>query len=86
MANVIQAIRVLPFPGRLLTQPPLMRGDDVRIWQVQMLKRGWRIKVDGAYGPRSENVCREFQREKHLTVDGIVGPHTWKASFEAPIT
>ncbi|QKW40723.1 peptidoglycan-binding protein [Actinomadura sp. NAK00032] len=48
--------------------------------------RGWRIAADGAYGPRSESVCRSFQAEKGLAVDGIVGPATWRAAWEAPIT
>ncbi|GLW63613.1 hypothetical protein Arub01_18570 [Actinomadura rubrobrunea] len=74
------------WPGRYLTQPPIMRGDDVRTWQAQMRKRGWTITVDGAYGPQSERVCRAFQKEKGLVVDGIVGPKTWRAAWEAPIT
>lgn len=75
-----------PFPGRDITQPPIMTGDDVRTWQAQMRRRGWRITVDGAYGPASESICRAFQGEKGLTVDGIVGPATWRATWEAPVT
>ncbi|WP_233359054.1 peptidoglycan-binding protein [Thermomonospora amylolytica] len=74
------------WPGRYLTQPPMMRGDDVRRWQARMRERGWRITVDGVYGPRSEEVCRAFQREKGLEVDGVVGPVTWRESWAAPIT
>ncbi len=74
------------WPGRYLTQPPIMRGSDVRTWQKRMHARGWRITVDGAYGPQSEGVCRAFQREKGLTVDGIVGPVTWGAAWTAPVT
>ena len=75
-----------PFPGRLITQPPAMRGDDVKTWQAQMRKRGESIAVDGAYGPQSENVCRAFQKERNLGVDGVVGPQTWAVTFTAPIT
>lgn len=75
-----------PWPGRYLRQPPIMRGDDVRRWQARMAERGWRITVDGAYGPESERVCRAFQAEKGLEVDGIVGPKTWRMTWEAPIT
>jgi N-acetyl-anhydromuramyl-L-alanine amidase AmpD len=73
------------FPGRALTQPPPMHGADVKTWQTQMHKRGWKIAVDGTYGPPSEKVCRAFQEEKHLGVDGIVGPKTWAAAWTAPI-
>ncbi|TDD94173.1 peptidoglycan-binding protein [Actinomadura rubrisoli] len=63
-----------------------MHGDDVRTWQTQMRKRGWRVNVDGAYGPSSESVCRAFQEEKGLGADGIVGPATWRAAWEAPVS
>jgi hypothetical protein len=75
-----------PFPGRLLRYPPTMAGADVRTWQQRMRARGWTIDVDGAYGPGSANVCRNFQREKHLGVDGIVGPKTWAAAWTSPVT
>lgn len=75
-----------PFPGRLLRYPPIMRGADVRQWQARMRDRGWKITVDGAYGPGSVDVCRRFQREKRLTVDGVVGPATWRAAWTAPVT
>jgi peptidoglycan hydrolase-like protein with peptidoglycan-binding domain len=69
------------WPGRILRQPPIMRGDDVRRWQQRMRDRGWTIAVDGAYGPQSERVCREFQRRFNLQVDGRVGPITWGRAF-----
>lgn len=74
------------WPGRYITQPPVMHGEDVRNWQSRMRARGWRIAVDGVYGSDSENVCRAFQREKHLTVDGVVGPATWKAAWDSPVS
>jgi peptidoglycan hydrolase-like protein with peptidoglycan-binding domain len=69
------------FPGRTLRQPPVMSGDDVRQWQAQMVRHGWQIAADGSYGPASANACRQLQARKHITVDGIVGPATWKATF-----
>jgi peptidoglycan hydrolase-like protein with peptidoglycan-binding domain len=62
-----------------------MRGENIRTWQVRMRERGWSITVDGAYGLQSATVCRAFQREHRLAVDGIVGPATWRAAWEAPI-
>lgn len=75
-----------PFPGRLLKYPPIMNGEDVRTWQAKMAQRGWRIVVDGSYGPASQTICRQFQQEKRLGVDGIVGPQTWNATWTAPVT
>ncbi|MEU8279804.1 peptidoglycan-binding domain-containing protein [Microbispora bryophytorum] len=75
------------WPGRVLKEAAaMMHGADVRTWQAQMRHRGWSLAVDGAYGPESKAKCEAFQAEKHLTVDGIVGPITWRAAFEAPIT
>ena len=75
-----------PWPGRLLRYPPLTVGDDVRIWQGRMAERGWRIGVDGQYGPQAAEVCKAFQREKGLEVDGIVGERTWGAAWQSPVT
>ena len=77
------------YPGRVLTYAlgrPMMRGTDVRTWQARMAARGWRIAVDGIYGPQSAAIATQFQREKHLLVDGKVGPQTWTASWTALIT
>jgi peptidoglycan hydrolase-like protein with peptidoglycan-binding domain len=55
----------------------------VRTWQQKMKDRGWSLGADGCYGPESENVCRQFQDEKGLDVDGDVGPKTWDATWTA---
>ena len=76
-----------PWPGRYLKHSsPLMSGEDVHAWQSQMHARGWAIARDGFYGSQSAGACEAFQREKGLAVDGIVGPATWAATWEAPIT
>lgn len=73
-----------PYPGTLLIN--YTSGHGTRTWQQQMAHRGWTITVDDMYGDQSEHVCRQFQSEKHLSVDGIVGPDTWNAAWTAPIT
>lgn len=75
-----------PWPGRLITQPPVMHSAAVKTWQTQMHRRGWSIAVDGTYGPASEKVCRQFQAQKRLGVDGAVGPKTWAAAWTSRIT
>lgn len=70
------------WPGQYLRNPTY-NSDTARRWQQQMQTRGWSISVDGDYGPKSEAACREFQRRKGLTVDGVVGPVTWAAAWTA---
>lgn len=74
------------FPGRTLTYPPVMGGEDVHTWQAQMSERGWDLDVDGLYGPESRDVCRAFQGEKDLPVTGAVDRATWNATWEEPVT
>jgi hypothetical protein len=76
-----------PWPGRILAlKSPNLRGADVQTWQARMRVRGYPIGVDGWYGEQSERFCREFQQDKHLTVDGQVGPVTWSHTWTETIT
>lgn len=75
-----------PFPGRILRYPPLMVGQDVEMWQRRMSERGWRLTLDAMYGKQSSAVCRSFQAEKGLAVDGQVGPITWRYTWDAPVS
>lgn len=71
------------WPGRYLRNGS--SGEDVRIWQRRMRERGWSLAVDGAFGPETERVVRQFQTEKGLGTDGIIGPVTWGAAWTAPV-
>lgn len=59
---------------------------DLKVWQQRMKDRGWILTVDGLYGPQTEGVTKAFQAEKHLAVDGLIGPATWSAAWTSPIT
>ena len=57
------------------------KGDAVRAVQSQ-----WRfIDHDGIFGKGTDALVRQFQKSHSLTVDGIVGPNTWKAMGKGPI-
>lgn len=56
-------------------------GEAVRAVQSQ-----WRfIDHDGIFGQDTDTLVRGFQGDHGLTVDGIVGPNTWKAMGKGPI-
>jgi peptidoglycan hydrolase-like protein with peptidoglycan-binding domain len=74
---------VPPFPG---TVKRGSRGPGVRAVQARLAARGWKVTADGDFGPATEAVVRAFQKEKHLGVDGIVGPQTWAALWRAAVT
>ena len=75
------------WPGRFLVhRAPAMSGGDVGAWQARMAERRWPITVDSIYGPGSAGTCTAFQREKGLSVDGVVGQQTWDAAWTAPVT
>jgi len=60
--------------------------NDLMVWQNRMAKRGWKIGVDGLYGPGTREVAKAFQAEKGLDVDGLIGKATWDAAWNEPVT
>ena len=82
------AARSAPAPdaGRDVVYAQGSTGEDVRTWQARMVERGWALRADGIFGPRTESVVRSFQAEKGLTVDGLLGRRTWDAAWTTPIT
>jgi transcriptional regulator with XRE-family HTH domain len=39
--------------------------------------------IDGVFGPKTQRAVIRLQTRKGLVVDGVIGPHTWKALREA---
>jgi muramidase (phage lysozyme)/peptidoglycan hydrolase-like protein with peptidoglycan-binding domain len=73
------------FPGELFeytNDQTLDYDPNVEVWQERMQERGWDIAADGFYGQDSQRIATQFQREKRLQIDGIVGPETWHAAFD----
>lgn len=84
-----------PWPGRyIVLTSPYMQGSDVLLWQRQMIYRGWDLGPfgptgkgdDGVFGEDSHEALIEFQKQKGLEVDGKIGPDSWDAVWERPIT
>lgn len=61
------------------------RGHSVINVQNALIKHGFKVEVDGDFGPATEKAVIDFQKEKSLEPDGIVGPKTWAALRLAPV-
>lgn len=67
-------------PNRVLRlAQPLMQGDDVRRVQKALVEAGFMLQVDGFFGEDTDKAVRQFQKQKGLTADGIVGQETSKS-------
>ena len=68
--------------ARLLSHIPghLRQGDDVAELQERLLALGFTPdRVDGVFGPHTEQAVQGFQRGVGLDVDGSLGPETLRA-------
>ncbi|MEH1127186.1 peptidoglycan-binding domain-containing protein [Micromonospora sp. CPCC 206061] len=55
------------------------RGQAVRDVQHLLRENRYELAVDGVFGPLTDGAVRDFQKDRSLVVDGIVGPNTWAA-------
>lgn len=61
----------------------------LRRWQEKMMGRGWSFAphgADGRYGDTTAQVVQQFQKEKGLPVDGLIGAKTWTATWMEDVT
>ena len=55
------------------------RGNYVCIAQDALINLGYDTGgLDGVFGNKTYNAVRSYQREKSLSVDGIIGNNTWR--------
>jgi hypothetical protein len=76
---------VAPTPG--LDRPTLRRGAKgplvknlqarLNLWLTTPPRTGPVLVIDGDFGQRTDAAVRAYQRDRGITVDGIVGPETW---------
>jgi surface antigen len=75
--------------GRYITlTSEYTKGEDVRSWKQQMIKRGWNLGSgsDDVFDRKADEVLRKFQAEKGFEVDGKIGEISWNAAWEIPVT
>ena len=56
------------------------KGDDVKALQILLIGYGYSCGsygVDGSFGSATDKAVRAYQKDKGLSVDGVVGPKTW---------
>ncbi|WP_342515276.1 peptidoglycan-binding protein [Sporosarcina sp. FSL K6-1522] len=54
-------------------------SDSVKELQQLLNRIGYKLDVDGLYGPATTNAIKAFQKANSLTVDGSAGPATMAA-------
>jgi hypothetical protein len=94
----VRQVRVVVAPT---TPPPFLHKNlsvadrdsfriGVHMWQDRMAKRGWRIDVDGFFGPQSAAVAKAFAAQKHLqlgsALPGEVNSAVWAAAWQLPVS
>lgn len=81
--EVIRAEVTLISPGVIAMAPHIvlhrgMIGAEVGDLQDILRRGGYKIATDQNFGPGTEAVVMNMQRDHDLTADGIVGPETWE--------
>lgn len=79
MADVIYGA---PEPMNPMLLPAIHPQDNrshVSAVQAELQARGYNIRVDGQYGPKTKAAVKKFQRKNSLIADGVIGPQTLRA-------
>lgn len=81
--GVLAGAGSIAVPTTAVTVKRGMRGGEVMTFQTKLQALGFYAgKLDGDFGPGTENAVREFQETNNIhPVDGVIGPLT-RAAFE----
>lgn len=77
----------MPKPGQSKKPfiiPTMKKGDEsswVKLWQSALHEMGYRLDVDGKFGPDTTRVTKNFQAAVGLKQDGVAGPDTVSAAL-----
>ncbi len=76
-----------PKPAPASVTKTLKLGDsgiEVNRLQALLRDKGYTIQVDGGFGPKTEQIVKQYQKGIGLTPDGVVGPVTWSRLLAVP--
>lgn len=59
-------------------------GPDVKRAQAMLNEHGWKLAVDGDFGPATLHAVNVFKAHRHMPADGILGPNAWAQLFNEP--
>lgn len=74
--------------GTPATYDPVWSGPTLHPWEIRpevaelqeiLVAHGFKLKIDGDFGYRTEAAVKTLQRRYGLRIDGIVGQRTWAA-------
>ena len=60
-------------------------GEAVKLVQTMLNDNGFKLKVDGIFGPKTEAAVKSYQAKNSLKADGIIGPKTLAVLAPAPV-
>jgi peptidoglycan hydrolase-like protein with peptidoglycan-binding domain len=72
-----------PYTGPTESISGLGRGDQQYRPGLALAQRKLGVAGDGIYGPITRNATRVWQAAHQLTIDGLIGPATWRSLFGA---
>ncbi len=61
---------------------PTIKNAHVSWLQEALSRLGYKITVDGSYGPKTMEAVKKFQKEYKLIIDGWAGPNTHRKIIE----
>jgi hypothetical protein len=79
-----EAKAAIPAPNKIAaaSKPNIIKdnkGSAVKEAQTLLVKHGFACKPDGDFGPKTQELVKQFQKSKGLSVTGDVDQNTWAA-------
>lgn len=82
MSGKVEPAKPTPAPqGNAISLRTLSKGstgEDVKALQILLNGYGFKLDIDGSFGPKTQAAVKAFQKMVGLVVDGIVGVLTWR--------